>query len=265
MMNREPLLPSRVTAFLEFPIPRTQIPKGQSQAFSGITLSASVRKEEKLQQLWKWARGGGQAAWWQGRAPQVSLLLHSASLIPHPPLSSLHGHTHLILVPPGLAGKEDKLSHLPTSLLLQENKVFIPYCSWKTESTLPPTPPSQSLCHLQPDQALSVQFSSVTQSCLTLGDPMDCSTPGLHVHHQLLEFTQTHVHWVSDAIKPSHPLLNPSLPTFNLSQHQGLFQWVSFFHQVAKVLDFSISPSNEHSGLMLQHQSFQWTLRTDLL
>ena len=68
----------------------------------------------------------------------------------------------------------------------------------------------------------SVQFSSVSQSCLTLCDPMDSSTPGLPVHHQLLDFTQTHVHWAGDAIQPSHPLSSPSPPTFNLSQHQGL-------------------------------------------
>ena len=97
-----------------------------------------------------------------------------------------------------------------------------------------------------------VQFSSVAQLCLILCDPMDCSTPGLPVHHQLLEFTQTHVHWVGDAIQPSHPLLSPSPPTFNLSQHQSLFKWVSSFHQVAKVLEFhfNISPSNEHLGLI---------------
>ena len=100
---------------------------------------------------------------------------------------------------------------------------------------------------------MSVQFSSVTQSCPTLCDPMNCSTPGLPVHHQLPKFTQTHVHWVSDAIQPSHPLSSPS-PTFNLSQRQGLFQGVSSSHWVAKVLEFQ-----------LQHQSFQWTLRTDLL
>ena len=93
------------------------------------------------------------------------------------------------------------------------------------------------------------QFSSVAQSCLTLWDPMDCSTPA-----QLLELTQTHVHWVSDAIQPSHPLSSPSSPAFNLSQHQGLFKWVSSLHQVAKVLEFQ-----------LQHQRFQWTLRTDQL
>ena len=81
--------------------------------------------------------------------------------------------------------------------------------------------------------------------------PMDCTSPGLPVHHQLLEFTQTHVHWVGDAIQSSHPLSSPSL-AFNLFQHQGLFQWISSSHQVAKVWSFSfnISPSNEHSGLI---------------
>ena len=73
-----------------------------------------------------------------------------------------------------------------------------------------------------------IQFSSATQLCLTLCNPMNCSTPGLPVHHQLPEPTQTHVHWVSDAIQPSHPLSSPSSPALNLSQHQGLFQWVSF-------------------------------------
>ena len=102
----------------------------------------------------------------------------------------------------------------------------------------------------------SVQFSSVqslsrVQLFVT---PMGCSTPGLPVHQQLLEFTQTHVHWVGDAIQLSHPLLSPSHPTFNFSQHQGLFKWVSSSHQVAKVLEFQ-----------LQHQSFQWTLSTVFL
>ena len=97
-----------------------------------------------------------------------------------------------------------------------------------------------------------VQFSSVTPSCPTLCDPMNRSTSGLPVCHQLPEFTQTHVHWVSDAIQPSHPLSSPSPPAFNLSQHEGLFQWVNSLHQVAKVLDFnfSISPSKEHPGLI---------------
>ena len=82
-----------------------------------------------------------------------------------------------------------------------------------------------------------INFSSVQSlSCVQLCDPMDCSTPGFPVHHHLLEFTQTHVHWVGDAIQPSHPLLSPSPPAFSLAQHQGLFQWVSSSRQVAKVL-----------------------------
>ena len=96
--------------------------------------------------------------------------------------------------------------------------------------------------------------STVTQSCPNLCDPMNCSTPGLSVHHQLLESTQTHVHRVGDAIQPSCPLLSPSPPALNLSQHQGLFKWVSSSHQVAKVLE-----------LQLQHQSFQWTPKTHRL
>ena len=98
------------------------------------------------------------------------------------------------------------------------------------------------------------QFSWVTQSCPTLCNPTDCSMSGLHVHHQILKFTQTHVHWASDAIQLSHPLLSPSPPTFSLSQHQSLFKWVSSLHQVAKVLEFQ-----------LQHQSFQWIVRTAFL
>ena len=99
----------------------------------------------------------------------------------------------------------------------------------------------------------SVQFSSVAQSCSTLCDPMNCSTPGLPVHHQLPEFTQTHVHRVSDAIQPSHPLPSPSPPAPNPSQHHSLFQWVNSSHEVAKVLEFQ-----------LQHHSFQRNPRADL-
>ena len=87
------------------------------------------------------------------------------------------------------------------------------------------------------------QFSSVAQSCLTLCNPMNCSTPGLPVHQQLPESTQTHVHWVSDAIQPSHPLLSPSPPALNLSQYPRLFKWVSSSHQVAKVLEFQLQQS----------------------
>ena len=100
----------------------------------------------------------------------------------------------------------------------------------------------------------SIQFSSVTQLCLTLCDPMNHSTPSLPVQHQLPEFTETYVQWVSDAIQPSHPLLPPSPPAPNPSQHQSLFQWVNSSHEVAKVLEFQ-----------LQHQSFQRTSRTDLI
>ena len=99
-----------------------------------------------------------------------------------------------------------------------------------------------------------IQFSSVAQSCPTLCDPMNRSTPGLPVHHQLPEFTQIHVHRVGDAIQPSHPWSSPSPPAPNPSQHQSLFQWVSSLHQVAKVLEFQ-----------LLHHSFQRTPRTDLL
>ena len=97
------------------------------------------------------------------------------------------------------------------------------------------------------------QFSSVIQSSLTSCDPMNRSMPGLPVHHQLPESTQAHVHWVGDAIQPSHPLSSPYPPAPNPSQYQGLFQWVNSSHEVAKVLEFQ-----------LQHQSFQWTPGTDL-
>ena len=99
-----------------------------------------------------------------------------------------------------------------------------------------------------------IQFSSVAQSCPTLCDPVNRSTPGLPVHHQLPEFTQTHVHRVDDAIQPSHPLSSLSPPAPNPSQHQGLFQWVNSSHEVAKVFEFQ-----------LQHQPFQWKPRTYLL
>ena len=94
----------------------------------------------------------------------------------------------------------------------------------------------------------------VDKLCLTLCDSVDCSSPGFPVLHCLPEFAQTDVHWVSDAIQPSHPPSPPSPPALNLSQHQGLFQWVDSSHLVAKV-----------SGLQLQHQSIQWIFRVDFL
>ena len=111
--------------------------------------------------------------------------------------------------------------------------------------------------HLEGKGHISSMFyqsvSSVAQFCLTLCNPMDCSTPGLPIHHQLPEFTQTHVHWVGDAIQPSHPLSDPSPPAFNLSQHQGIFssesvlciRWPKYWS-----FSFNISPSDEYSGLI---------------
>ena len=106
-------------------------------------------------------------------------------------------------------------------------------------------------------RTMTYHFSSVQFSRLIVSkslDPMDGSTPGFPVHYQLLEFSQTHLHQVNDAIQPSHPLSSPYPTNFNLSQHQGLFKWVSSLHQVAKVLEFQI-----------QHLSFQWTFRADFL
>ena len=100
----------------------------------------------------------------------------------------------------------------------------------------------------------TLHFSSVAQSCPTRCNRLNCSMPHFPVHHQLPESTQTHFHCVSDAIQSSHPLSSPSPAVLNLSQHQGLFKWVSSLHQVAEVLEFQ-----------LQHQSLQCTPRTDLL
>ena len=99
------------------------------------------------------------------------------------------------------------------------------------------------------EKAIVVQSLSHVRLC----NPMNCSMPAFPVLHYLLELAQTHVHWVSDAIQPSHPLLPPSSPVLNLSQHQGLFQWVNHLHQVAKVLE-----------LQLQDQSFQWIFRVNV-
>ena len=114
--------------------------------------------------------------------------------------------------------------------------------------------PCRVKCEIKWDKISSTCFSSVQSlGRVRLCEPMGCSMPGLPVHHQLPELPQTHVHWVGDAIQPSHPLSSPS-STCNLSQHQGLFQWVSSSHQVARVLEFQ-----------LQQQSLQWMFRTDFL
>ena len=110
---------------------------------------------------------------------------------------------------------------------LKKKNTVVPVFSWPRKLS-------------QGSRGHSVQFSSVAQSCPTLCDPMNRSTPGLPVHHLLPEFTETHVHRVSDAIQPSHPLLSPSPPAPNPSQNQSLFQWVNSSHEVAKVLEFQL-------------------------
>ena len=127
---------------------------------------------------------------------------------------------------------------------------------WKSSAFIPiPKKDNAKECSNYYTIALiSVWFNLVTHSCPNLCYLMDCSMPDLPVHHQLLEFTQTHVHWVGDAIQPSHPLSSSSPPTFNLSQHQSLFEWVSCSHQVAKILEF-----------LRQHQSSECIFRTDFL
>ena len=132
---------------------------------------------------------------------------------------------------------------------------FIPHCEsaisihMSSLLILPPIPPphptplgwaSSVIQQFPTGYLFSIQFSSVAQSFPTLCDPMIHSTPGLPVHHQLTEFTQTHVHQVSNAIEPSHPLSSPSPLAPNPSQHQGLFQWVNSLHEVAKVLEFQL-------------------------
>ena len=149
-----------------------------------------------------------------------------------------------------------KDSHNLASLYL-----FNLICSHFSAGTLPITQACLCVPLLPlPDHAvlwftwILLDFSSVAQSCPALCDPVNCSMPGFPVQHQLPELAQTHVHRVGDAIQPSCPLSSPSPSAFILSQHQGLFQWVSSLHQVVKVLE-----------LQLQHQSFQWIFRTDFL
>ena len=134
------------------------------------------------------------------------------------------------------------LSILGITLTLPCDIILLTYC-WIQFASI--------LLRIFASMFIKDQFSSVAQSWTTLCDPMDYSTPGLPVHNQLLKPTQTHAHCIGDAIQPSCPLSSPS-PAFNLSQHQGLFRWVGFSHQVAKVLEFQLqhSPSNEYSGLI---------------
>ena len=137
----------------------------------------------------------------------------------------------------------------PATLITKKCHSQQPFLASKHEWGLPKL--QSSKCY-QPLWWLLRSFVVWSLSCGRLCDPMDCSTPGFPFPQHLLEFAQTYVHGVSDAIQPSHLLLSPSLPDFSLSQHQGLFQWVSSSHQVAKVLE-------------LQYQSFQWVFRVDFL
>ena len=170
----------------------------------------------------------------------IDLPIHSST---QPPIHSMHPSIH----PPILSSMDPSaysypLTHSsfhPSSQPLSHPPI---YQSSHTPITYSPTcPPTHPLIYLSiHPQFFCSQFSSVTQSCLTLCDAMDCSTPGLPAHHQLPEFTEIHVHWVGDAIQPSHPLSSPSPPTLNLSQHQCLFKWVSSLYQVAKILEFQL-------------------------
>ena len=155
-------------------------------------------------------------------------------IYPHSPKQAQVTGMHSIAAPQGINASPLVLPVVVATLF---------HCPWGRKTSTDPQLPSSS-----------VQFRSVAQSCPTICDPMNRSTPGLPVHQKLPEFTQTHVHRVSDVIQPSHPLSSPSPAAPNSSQHQGLSQWVNSLNEVAKVLEFQ-----------LQHQSFQWTPRTDLL
>ena len=149
-----------------------------------------------------------------------------------------HTHTHILFY-------FSKKKHFQLFSIFLIKIVWIVFecqalCSELPIFSLGPQPKNNSMRKVQTLRSVSVQFSSVVQLCPTLCDPMNHSTPGLPVHHQLLEFTQTHVHRVSDDIQPSHPMSSPSPPAPNPSQHQSLFQWVNSSHEVAKVLEFQL-------------------------
>ena len=139
-------------------------------------------------------------------------------------------------------------------LIFQKGRqVSTSFCDWVVTWGLGQHQKSGMPCYGSSSGLIFIFSSVQSLSRVWLCSPVNRSTPGLPVHHQLLQFTQTHAHGVGDAIQPSHPLSSPFPPAPNPSQHQGLFQWVSSSHQVAKVLE-----------VQLQHQSFQWTPRTDL-
>ena len=133
-------------------------------------------------------------------------------------------------------------SRAPDPFLLFGDPGFLTYLprNWLSLIYHLPTYLQKNPSDVPKDICLLYQFSSVAQLCATLCDPMNCSTPGLPVHHRLPEFIQTHIYWVSDAVQPSHPLSSPSPPALNPSQHQSLFQWVNSSHEVTKVLEFQL-------------------------
>ena len=183
----------------------------------------------KIQELWIWVWARSGSWWWTGKHGVLQSMVSQS-------WTQLNSWAELIpLKSIKIRVTKSRFKFHSGHLLLLENcrtsqqfRVLI--CKMGILS-----PPSQTAGKVQ-----SVQFSSFTQSCPTLCDPMNCSTPGLPVHHHLPEFTQTHVHRVSDAIHPSHPLSSPSPPTPNPSQHQSLFQWVHSSNEVAKVLEFQL-------------------------
>ena len=137
----------------------------------------------------------------------------------------------------------------PQSQIEFEHQLYMERNQWINSSWVASSTTESNLSYFNKWSWPAIQLISVTQLCLTLWDLMDYSMPGFPVHHQLSELTQTHVHWAGDAIQPSPPLSSPSPPTFSLSQHRGLFQWVTSLHQVTKVFE-----------CQLQHQSFQWRI-----
>ena len=157
----------------------------------------------------------------------------------------LHPHHDLQIrpwyIPEGSSSEKPALITTPMAALTQASSLAPVELSWFSHLKWKPA--------WLPAPGGKIQFSSATQSCPTLCDPMDCSTPGFPVHHQLLELAQTHVHRIGDAIQPSHPLLSP--PALNLSQHQGPnesalhIRWPKYWS-----FSFSISPSNDYSGLI---------------
>ena len=157
--------------------------------------------------------------------------------------SHTHTHTYIYLY---------AFSFIFFSIMVYHKTLNAVLCRTWFEDSFLITGVTSTHCFLKHSQ--SRHHRSVAQSCPAVSDPMDCSTPGFPVLHYLLEFVQTHVHWFSDAIQPSHPLSSPSPPAPNLPQHQDLYQWVGSLHHVTKV-----------SELQLQDQSFQWIFGVDFL